>query len=476
MLVQTTIVWFRQDLRLTDNPALSYAAAKQKPIIPIYIQDTDQDFAIGGASKWWLHQSLECLSKNLGYKLNFFQGKPQEIISQIIAEHNVDEVVWNRCYEQVVISRDKKIKENLKARNITVKSFNASLLLEAQDTLKEDKTNYKVFTPFYKKNYLSGVKQIRQPLEKPANLDLQKIKSLALEDLTLMPKIKWYEGFELLWQPGEEGANKRFDDFIQNGITNYKELRNRPDLNHTSGLSPHLHFGEISPNTIWHRVKNFSENQAYNADAEHFLSELGWREFSYNLLYFYPQLPRKNWQEKFDHFPWQENESLLKAWQKGQTGYPIVDAGMRELWQTGFMHNRVRMIVASFLIKHLMIDWRCGAEWFFDCVVDADVASNGASWQWVAGSGADAAPYFRIFNPILQGEKFDPEGVYTKKFVPELKNMPLKYLFAPWLAPDSLKMGINYPPPIVDHQKARARALGAYKSIVFPPDNTHRSL
>jgi deoxyribodipyrimidine photo-lyase len=466
---QPIILWFRQDLRLADNPSLDWAVKSLRPIIPIYVLDAN--ISIGEASKWWLHNSLEELNKSLDDKLNFFIGNPEEIIAQIIREINVSEIVWNRCYEPDTIKRDAEIKVSLKSKNILVKSFNSTLLLEPLETVKEDKTNYKIFTPFYKKNYASGNPKIRLPLAKPSNLNLLKIKSVALAELSLIPKINWYKNFKKLWQPGEYGANIAFNEFLQTGLKNYKELRNRPDLEHSSRLSPHLHFGEISPNAIWLRVRSYLEKNNYDIDAEHFLSELVWREFSYSLLYFFPDLPTKNLQSSFDNFPWQNNNDLLKKWQKGKTGYPIVDAGMRELWQTGFMHNRVRMIVASFLVKHLLIDRRYRAEWFNDCLVDADLANNSASWQWVAGSGADAAPYFRIFNPILQGQKFDPEGAYTKKFVPELKNLPVKYLFAPWLASENIlsrhniKLGIDYPEPIVDHTQARQRALEAYAEI-----------
>ena len=466
---QPIILWFRQDLRLADNLALDYVAKSLHPIIPIYVLDSN--VSIGEASKWWLHHSLESLNRSLNNKLNFFIGNPEEIIAQIIKEDNIFEVVWNRCYEPATVQRDAEIEERLKHKNILAKSFNSALLLEPQDTVKENNTNYKVFTPFYKKNYASGNSKIRLPIAKPANLNLLKIKSLTLRELSLIPKVNWYKSFKKIWQPGEDNANIVFDKFLQRGLKNYKELRNRADLEHFSRLSPHLHFGEISPNTIWYRIRSYLEKNNYDVDAEHFLSELVWREFSYSLLYFFPNLPTRNLQQSFDYFPWHKNDDLLQKWQNGKTGYPIVDAGMRELWQTGFMHNRVRMIVASFLVKHLLIDWRYGAEWFYDCLVDADLANNSASWQWVAGSGADATPYFRIFNPMLQGKKFDPEGVYTKKFVPELKNLPIKYLFTPWLAPENLlsrlniKLGINYPEPIVDHIKARQMALEAYDEM-----------
>lgn len=465
------ILWFRQDLRLGDNLALNYATSLNCPIIPVYILDNSSEPPLGEATKWWLYNSLKSLNNSLEEKLNFFVGNPKEILDDLISKHNATEITWNRCYEPYSIKRDKHLKEYLRSKNIIVKSFNSSLLLEPGETLKEDNTNYKVFTAFYKKHYAFGNAKIRNPISNLKQLNCLKINSSSLEELKLLPKIGWYKKFDKTWEAGEAGANKAFDEFFNNKLNGYKALRDRPDLEHSSKLSPHLHFGEISPNSIWHKVKNYIEKQGHNSDAEHFLSELVWREFSYNLLYFFPDLPTKNLQQKFDHFPWQYNENLLAKWQQGQTGYPIVDAGMRELWQTGFMHNRVRMITASFLVKHLLIDWREGEKWFWDCLVDADLANNSASWQWVAGSGADAAPYFRIFNPILQGEKFDPEGVYTRKYVPELKKLPIKYLFSPWLTPQDLlnkldiKLGRDYPNPIIDHETARKTALAAYHEI-----------
>lgn len=465
------ILWFRQDLRLSDNPALAHLVDSNTEIIPVYILDKHDDFAIGEASRWWLYHSLIALNASLNNKLNFFAGDPEKILNDLISKYQIGKVSWNRCYEPAAIARDTKIKANFKMQGIEVTTFNSALLLEPHETLKEDGSSYRVFTPFFKKNYLSGVKQIRVPLNTPEQISVLKIDAPSLDELNLLPKIKWYIKFKGLWQPGEDGARQNFKNFLKNGLAGYKELRNRPDLFHTSRLSPHLHFGEISPNSIWYKLRHIIDSTAGNGDAEHFLSELVWREFSYNLLYFFPDLPSKNLQSKFDKFPWQQNNELLRKWQTGQTGYPIVDAGMRELWQTGFMHNRVRMIVASFLVKHLMIDWREGEKWFFDCLVDADLANNSASWQWVAGSGADAAPYFRIFNPILQGEKFDPDGQYTKKFVPELKNLPVKYLFAPWLAPSylllesNIKLGVTYPKPIVNHEEVRDQALDIYKNL-----------
>ena len=466
----TAIHWFRQDLRLSDNPALD-SAAQYETLIPIYILDevNSGEFKMGAASKWWLHQSLTKLNESLDGKLLVYQGNPHEILNKLIEEQEVSYVTWNRCYEPWRIDRDKEIKRNFEDKNVAVESFSASLLWEPWTISKDDGTPYRVFTPFYKKGCLNS-EEPRLPAGKVdlSNLYLEDLSSGSITDLNLLPTIKWYKSFEEEWNPGEIGAEQNLNSFLDSGLLNYKEGRNFPSQEFVSRLSPHLHFGEISPNEVWYRAKTKEGISGIEKSLAHFHSELGWREFSYYLLYHFPDLPNKNFQEKFDIFPWQENEEFLALWQKGNTGYPIVDAGMRELWQTGYMHNRLRMIVGSFLVKNLLIDWRFGERWFWDCLVDADLASNSASWQWVAGSGADAAPYFRIFNPITQGLKFDPEGEYTKKYVPELRNLPNKYLFSPWEAPENIladagiELGKNYPKPMVDLKLSRETALEAF--------------
>ena len=466
----TAIHWFRQDLRLSDNPALD-SAAQYETLIPIYILDevNSGEFKMGAASKWWLHQSLTKLNESLDGKLLVYQGNPHEILNKLIEEQEVSYVTWNRCYEPWRIDRDKEIKRNFEDNNVAVESFSASLLWEPWTISKDDGTPYRVFTPFYKKGCLNS-EEPRLPAGKVdlSNLYSEDLSSDSITDLNLLPTIKWYESFEEEWNPGEIGAEQNLNSFLDSGLLNYKEGRNFPSQEFVSRLSPHLHFGEISPNEVWYRAKTKEGISGIEKSLAHFHSELGWREFSYYLLYHFPDLPNKNFQEKFDIFPWQENEEFLALWQKGNTGYPIVDAGMRELWQTGYMHNRLRMIVGSFLVKNLLIDWRFGERWFWDCLVDADLASNSASWQWVAGSGADAAPYFRIFNPITQGLKFDPEGEYTKKYVPELRDLPNKYLFSPWEAPENIladagiELGKNYPKPMVDLKLSRETALEAF--------------
>lgn len=462
------IHWFRQDLRLSDNPAL-FEAAKAGKIIPIYILDDDNagEHKMGGASRVWLHHSLISLNKSLDGKLKIFKGDAAKILPLIIQQSKAQAIYWNRRYEPWFIHLDKKIKSELEKHHVQVKTFNGYLLYEPWETLKDNGEPYKVFTPFYKKNYCN--ENIRRPLKSLPDLKFVpcNIASESIESLQLLPSIRWDKDIIKYWEISEEGARKRLCDFIEHGLNNYKIGRNFPATNNHSKLAPYLHFGQISPNQIWHLAK-FNES---NVNIVNFCTELAWREFCYNLLYYFPTLPRKNLQTKFDHFPWHTNKKWLIKWQKGQTGYPIVDAGMRQLWQTGFMHNRVRMIVGSFLVKNLLIHWIEGEKWFWDCLFDADLASNCANWQWVAGCGADAAPYFRIFNPVTQGQKFDETGEYTRTYIPELSKLPDKYLFCPWEASDDIlqKAGIvlgkTYPLPIVDIKKSREQALSAYKKI-----------
>ncbi|RTK93432.1 MAG: deoxyribodipyrimidine photo-lyase [Rickettsiales bacterium] len=465
------ICWFRYDLRIQDNPAL-YNAAKEGVVLPIYILDDTNhgEWEMGSASKVWLHHSLIALNQKLENNLLVRKGNPITILNELVNFHKIDNIYWNRYYEPWQIDRDKKIKKIFEDQGIKVKSYNASLLWEPWDILKNDGTPYKVFTPFYKNGCL-GRAHPRPPLPKPERISYVKSQnSTNIRDLKLLPEIEWNKKFEKYWHIGEDAAYKRFDDFLESSLKDYKEGRNFPSKNNVSCLSPYLHFGEISTNYIWHKVIS-EENKGYIQDIDHFRSELGWREFSYYLLYHFPHLPTQNLNSKFDIFPWLEDERILILWQKGKTGIPIVDAGMRQLWKTGYMHNRVRMIVGSFLVKNLLLHWRYGEKWFWDCLVDADLANNAASWQWIAGCGADAAPYFRIFNPVTQGQKFDPEGSYTRKFVPELRTIPDKYLFNPWEAPEhilsqaGITLGIDYPKPIVNLKESRDRALMAFASL-----------
>jgi deoxyribodipyrimidine photo-lyase len=352
-----------------------------------------------------------------------------------------------------------------------VQSFNGALLWEPWDVLKKDQTPYKVFTPYYRRGCLSQVPP-RRPLPVPSAMQIaSKLDgSLGLDDLHLLPEINWDTQMKARWDISEAAAQDRLDDFVMQDLQNYREGRNFPDKPNVSRLSPYLHFGQISTNTAWHRASDAAGIIENDASVDTFLSELGWREFSHYLLYHFPQLPKENLQKRFDIFPWApDTDAELKAWQKGKTGYPLVDAGMRELYGTGYMHNRVRMVVGSFLVKNLLIHWHRGEEWFWDCLVDADLAANSASWQWIAGCGADAAPFFRIFNPITQSEKFDKQGEYIRRYVPELAHMPAKYIHAPWLAPADIlaaagvNLGVNYPAPVIDIKESRERALAAFK-------------
>ncbi|MDF1654975.1 MAG: deoxyribodipyrimidine photo-lyase [Coxiellaceae bacterium] len=469
MASKRVIHWFRQDLRLSDNPGFS-AAAQQGVVLPLYILDdiNSGDEALGAASRCWLHASLVSLNASLDGNLMVNSGDPLSIISHLIKQYNIDEVYWNRCYEPWQIKRDSSLKAKLRDMDVKVTTLNSALLWEPWEIEKKSGGNYKVFTPFYRKGCLQAMPP-RLPLLKPKKLAFfvpKKHLSL-IDSLNLLPKKVWNDAMMVHWQVGEASAKKRLEMFIENSLHDYYDGRNLPAAEKVSRLSPHLHWGEISPNQVWYEIKKLPQTKS----ADCFLSELGWREFSHSLLYYYPDLPRNNLQKKFDAFRWRKSKKKLTAWQQGMTGYPMVDAGMRELWQTGFMHNRVRMVVASFLVKNLLIHWREGEQWFWDCLLDADLASNSASWQWVAGCGADAAPFFRIFNPVTQGKKFDPSGEYTKRYIPELSALPDKYLYSPWEAPDKIlqaagiTLGKTYPKPIVDLALSRQRALEAYKVL-----------
>lgn len=460
------IHWFRQDLRLQDNPSLR-AAIRHGRVLPVYILDdhnADQ-VAMGGASRWWLHQSLGALGRSLGGKLNLYCGDAEEVLAALCERFLVGSVHWNRCYEPWRIARDTAIKERLGEGNILVESHNGSLLFEPWEIQTNAGGHYQIFSPFYKK--LRAKDPPNEPVSTPAHggFWVQDAQGLDLAQLELMPRHAWDGGLCARWEPGESAANRRLDTMIDARFRDYKDGRDYPARDRVSRLSPHLHFGEISPRQIWHATQALESD----VNVEAFQRQLCWRDFSYSLLFHVPDLPGENFRSYFDAFPWLNDPGQLKRWQQGKTGYPFVDAGMRELWQTGTMHNRVRMIVASFLVKNLRIDWRLGAAWFWDCLVDADLANNSASWQWVAGSGTDAAPYFRIFNPTSQGKKYDPDGGYTRRYVPELKDLPQKYLFEPWRAPDSVleranvDLGKTYPRPMVDLKQSRQDALDAYQ-------------
>lgn len=466
-MTSNVIVWFRNDLRLSDNPAL-VKAVHTGNILPIYIYDdaNSKEAQPGSASRVWLHHSLKSLNKSLDGRLAFFKGDPLDLIPKLVAQYHISHVFWNRQYEPWAIARDTLVKKCLKESEVNVESHNGSLLWEPWNINKADGTPYRVFTPFYRKGCLNSTEP-RRPIPEPKNIKyIEHQERNALDEIGLLPQTPWHKSLLSHWQVGEKGAQKRLQNFIDNGISRYKEGRNFPSKPYVSYISPHLHFGEISPNQAWHKARDLP----IDSNVDHFCSELGWREFSHNLLFHNPDLPQKNLQTKFDNFPWSTDRKLLKAWQRGLTGVPFVDAGMRQLWTTGTMHNRVRMVVGSFLVKNLLLDWRHGERWFWDCLFDADLANNSAGWQWVAGCGADAAPYFRIFNPVTQGQKFDGAGTFIRQYIPEISNLPDKYLCNPWEAPNEIlneanvELGVTYPKPIIDLSSSRSLALEAFAS------------
>jgi len=470
-----TILWFRQDLRLADNPALQAALQTARPILPIFILDDAEIRPIGGAARWWLHESLTALDADLqarGSRLLCFRGKAGDILQKLCNQYDVDAVFWNRSYVPQVQKRDAEIKETLTNQRMTAQSFASYLLFEPWQIKNGVGKPYRVFTAFSKAcmaaewtadgQLFAAPDDLAAPQKFPANNDVT--------SLELLPQTHWYQEMTKLWQPGAAGAHRRWHDFLKDGVAAYQEQRDFPDKEGVSRLSPHLHWGEISPARLRTDI-GAATAQYPDRQARHyaFLRQVLWREFSYHLLYQAPDMEDKPLNKNFARMRWENDSTLLSAWQQGKTGYPLVDAGMRQLWRTGWMHNRVRMIAASFLIKDLFIDWRIGAKHFWDTLLDADPANNAAGWQWVAGCGADAAPYFRIFNPVLQSRKFDAAGSYIREFVPELANLPDKYIHAPWEAPvdvleqAGLVLGRDYPYPVVDHAKARDKVLAIYK-------------
>jgi deoxyribodipyrimidine photo-lyase len=490
-----TIVWFRQDLRLQDNPALAAAVARGAPLLPVYILDEEGEgsWRMGGAARWWLHRSLAALDRSLrarGSRLTVLRGDSGTVLRGLARDLDAGAVYWNRRYEPAVTARDAAIKQALSAEGLDVRSFNGELLREPHAVLNQQGRPFQVFTPYWRRCLALPVaapialkaKAFPAPPENvpaggdgagpPAGLSLE----VSLDSLGLLPKIPWDAGFSAHWEPGEEAASKRLKAFAHRALSGYREGRDLPARDGTSCLSPHLHFGEISPRQIWAEVEALSlkaNASPQEGSAGTYLKEIGWREFSYQLLFHFPRTPEQPLHAGFAGFPWAKDpgDRKLRAWQRGLTGYPIVDAGMRQLWATGWMHNRVRMIAASFLVKHLRLPWQRGAAWFWDTLVDADLASNTMGWQWSAGCGADAAPYFRVFAPVTQGKRFDAEGEYVRRWVPELAKVPSKWIHAPWEAPREVleaagvTLGETYPAPIVDHARARAEALEAFRLL-----------
>ena len=470
-MTKKAIVWIREDFRIEYNEALASATQNHEHVNALYIYNPKNFDKKREAQKWWLSKSLENFNidlKKLNITLEVQLGDELEVLSILKKKDDVT-VYWSKVYEPDVINKGKKIRDLFIKNEVQYKYFKGNILVEFQEMTKDDGTPYKVFTPFWKKteqHYISKApSRLIQVKSKVKKINIFK-NSISIKEI--LPKKDWHKKFEKYWVPSEKEAKKYLQELINNRIEDYGDARDIPGVNGTSKLSPFLKFGQIHVETIW---KKCQEIKVKKIGYRKYINELGWREFSHSLINYFPQMLKGNLRKDFDNFPWVKNDKFLKAWKAGMTGYPVVDAGMRELYETGWMHNRVRMIVASFLVKHLRIHWMEGEKHFKNCLVDYNEASNVAQWQWVAGCGADAAPYFRIFNPILQGEKFDKDGIYTKKWVPELKNMPNKFLYKPWELEtkyqDQIKVviGVNYPKPIVDHAKARNAALDAFKTI-----------
>lgn len=479
MSTPASILWFRKDLRLADNPALVAAARRGGPVLPVFIWSPEEEspWPPGSASRWWLHQSLAALAvrlRELGSRLIIRRGPTLESLRALVQETGAGAVFWNRCYEPAVIARDATVLDALRHADLVAESFNAALLHEPWTIQNQSGQPFRVFTPFWKHCLAKpdpappapGPQRLPAPVPWP--------KSLALEELELEPKNNWAAGLRVGWQPGETGATTCLRSFLTNAFDQYADQRNRPDVAGTSRLSPHLHFGEISPRQVWQGLRRRAAKRGLPVAQwrrSPFLAEVGWREFAHHLLFHFPHTVTEPLRADFKKFPWRQDAAWLCAWQQGRTGYPLVDAGLRELWTTGWMHNRVRMIVASFLVKDLLQPWPEGARWFWDTLVDADLAQNTFGWQWTAGCGADAAPYFRVFNPTRQGEKFDPQGDYVRRWCPELGRLPDEWLHQPGQAPPEILtragivLGRDYPEPIVRHAIAREVALEAFATI-----------
>ncbi|MBE1161024.1 cryptochrome/photolyase family protein [Dyella acidiphila] len=464
------IVWFRRDLRLADNAALHHASAAHHGIVPLYIHAPQEEgeWTPGAASRWWLHHSLQALDKSLRRHhgaLQIRQGESLPVLLDVLQQSGADTVYWNRLYEPAAIARDTQIKAALRERGITVHSCGGALWQEPWQLATQEGQPYRVFTPYWRK--LRTLVEAAPPLATPALSLLPAAGSVALDTLQLLPRIAWDAGMREAWTPGEQGAEAMLDLFADDALGDYAAARDLPARHGTSRLSPHLHFGEITPGQIHHGlVERLRRRDAKRRpDLEPYLRELGWREFAHYLLYHFPKTPADNFNPRFDGFKWsKDSDAWLQRWQQGRTGIPLVDAGMRELWHTGWMHNRVRMIVASFLTKNLRQHWLHGARWFWDTLVDADLANNTLGWQWVAGCGADAAPYFRVFNPVTQAQKFDPKGVYLRRWLPELSKAPDALLHEPWKDESLLKRSA-YPAPMIDLGQSRQAALAAYQAM-----------
>ncbi len=474
-----TVVWFRNDLRMTDQPALHRAFERGEPVLCIFILETDNGLRpLGAASRWWLHHSLDRLGADLakaGTSLALYAGAAASIVPAIAKATGAGALFFTRRYGGSSTALDKAVEAAVASDTCVVETFNGRLLHEPWDIKTKAGGNYGVYTPYWKAAMKIG--KPSEPLPRPDDLRGVSAPSgeprpVALDDLGLLPtKVNWAEGWDENWTPGEAGAAKRLAAFLREGLADYPAERDKLASWGTSRLSPHLRFGEISPRRI-HAAVEAARTKANDEAAGKYLAEIGWREFDYQVLHYHPDIAKTNLNAKFDRLPWADvPKAQLAAWKKGQTGFPVVDAGMRELWRTGYMQNRVRMITASFLIKDMLCDWRIGEQWFWDCLCDADPANNTMNWQWVAGTGADASPFFRIFNPVTQGERYDPDGDYIRRHVPELAKLKGKAIHAPWLADGAdlraagVELGRTYPRPILDHGESRQRALEAYRKV-----------
>jgi len=467
--VKTVLVWFRADLRLQDNPALK-AAAEAGAVAPVFVWSPEEEgaWAPGGASRWWLHHSLAALDADLrarGLALTVAAGPAARVIAELAQAVGADAVHFARRVEPEAAAQEERVAAALAEAGVAARAFDANLLYDPDAVRGREGKPYRVFTPFWTR--CGELAPPAPPCGAPGELRRapRQAKSLTLEALELRPRIRWDAGLEEAFVPGEAGARAALKRFLGGGLEGYRDSRDRPSAPGTSRLSPHLHFGELSVNRAWSEALRRGQAPGQKGG---FLSELGWREFAHHVLRHQPRTPEQPLDPRFADFGWREDAAGLRAWRRGRTGFPIVDAGMRELWRTGWMHNRVRMIVASFLCKDLLVDWREGARWFWDTLVDADLANNTLGWQWTAGCGADAAPFFRVFNPVQQGGRWDAEGAYVRRWVPELARLPERWLHEPWAAPAEVlsaagvQLGRDYPRPILDHAQARLRALAAF--------------
>ena len=442
-------------------------------MIPVFLWSPEDDgpWPPGAASRWWLHHSLASLDRALravGGKLLIRRGPASEVLPRLARETGAARLFWNRLYEPAAIEAEGRVEVAARAAGVETRSFPGALLYEPGAIQTAEGRPFQVFTPYWRACAAMGPPP--PPADGPRRLPAPAAwpASLSLDSLGLLPRIDWAGEMNSSFTPGEAGALSRADEFARHEVDGYPQARDRPAQSGVSRLSPHLHFGEISPRQLWHAA---ASHAADAAAAQAFQRELGWREFAHHLLFHFPHTSAEPLRPRFRDLAWADSPGALRAWQRGQTGYPLVDAGMRQLWRTGWMHNRVRMIVASFLVKDLLLPWQQGAAWFWDTLVDADLANNTLNWQWSAGCGADAAPFFRIFNPVIQGKKFDPDGDYVRRYVPELRELPARWIHEPWRAPrealarGAVELGVTYPEPIVDHAWARQRALDAFARI-----------